>query len=391
MEVHMHGLREQRETRLQHISKIENEISAPVLVYFTADAPVVGGRIGEDAPRTMYDHLRLIGRQKRLALYLYSQGGVMETPWKIVTMLREFCDELFVLVPYKAYSAATMIAIGADKIYMTNKGELGPIDPSLEAPLPVDREGPRLAELGVEDISSYLTFVRERAKLTDQDALAKVVDTLAGYLTPPLLGRIERISSHIRLVARNLLALHKPPLDDRQISAIAEALIEKIYVHGHGIGRIEAAQIGLDVARADGSVGDAMWALYEMYEEPFRLRESRDVEGYFPSGSDLYERDNTAVACIESAKQLDAFVGKVRAQRIRRIPPQPVININFSINIPPNIQAQQLPQAVSNAIQQLLQNAAQQLQTIVTQELARQSPVIGVAASLVGGRWTKLA
>lgn len=387
----MQCLIEQRGQRLEYISKIESEVKAPVLVYFTADAPIVGGRIGEDAPRPMYDHLRLIGHQKRLALYLYSSGGVMETPWKIVTMLREFCDELTILVPYKAYSAATMIAIGADKIYMTNKAELGPIDPFLEAQPPADREGPRLQDLGVEDIASYLTFVRERAKLTDQDALARVVGTLAKYLTPPLLGRIERISSHIRLVARNLLALHKPPLDDRQISAIAEALIEKIYVHGHGIGRREAAQIGLDVECADGELAEAMWALYELYEEPFRLRDPRDVESYFAGANDLYERENTVVACIESEKQLHGCVGKARAQRIRRIPPQPVINVNLAINFPPNIQPQQLPQAVSQAIQQMLQNAAQQLQGVVTQELARQSPVIGVASSLVGGKWSKLS
>lgn len=386
----MQHLKDQRKQRLEHISKIESGVNAPVIVYFTADAPIVGGRIGEDAPRPMYDHLQQLGHQNKLALYLYSPGGVMETPWKIVTMLREFCDELVVLVPYRAYSAATMIAIGADKIYMTNKAELGPIDPSLEAQAP-EREGPRLQELGVEDIASYLTFIRERAKLTDQDALARTVGTLAEYLTPPLLGRIERISSHIRLVARNLLALHKPPFDDRQISAIADALIEKIYVHGHGIGRKEAAQIGLDVESAEGALAEAMWALYELYEGPFRLRDTRDVEAYFPEDSEVYERDNTVVACIESQKQLHGFVGKVRAQRIRRVPPQPTINVNLAINLPPNTQANQLPQAVGQAIQQMLQNAAQQLQGMVAKELARQSPAIGATANLVGGKWVKLS
>jgi len=132
-----------------------------------------------------------------------------------------------------------------------------------------------------------------------------VITTLAEYLSPPLLGRIERVSSHIRLVARNLLALHKPPFDDRKISSIAEALIEKIYVHGHGIGRKEAANIGLDIANAEGELADAMWSLYEYYEQPLRLGDSFDVEGYFESEeADKYERDNTVVACIESKKAL---------------------------------------------------------------------------------------
>lgn len=35
------------------------------------------------------------------------------------------------MVPYKAHSAATLIAIGCDEIVMGSKSELGPIDPAL--------------------------------------------------------------------------------------------------------------------------------------------------------------------------------------------------------------------------------------------------------------------
>lgn len=125
-------LKGERTQRTAAIDRIQSLLDAKVLVYFLADAPVGGARIGEDAPRVIYDHLRRLGYQKRLAVYLYSVGGVMGTPWKLVTMLREFTGELEVLVPYKAYSAATMIAIGCDKIRMTRKGELGPIDPAFQ-------------------------------------------------------------------------------------------------------------------------------------------------------------------------------------------------------------------------------------------------------------------
>lgn len=381
----------EREQRLELIRSIEKIAESPLLVYFTADSPVVGGRISEDAPLPMFDHLRAIGKQKRLALYLYSPGGVMETPWKVVTMLREFCAELHVVVPYKAYSAATMIAIGSDKIYMTKKAELGPIDPGLEIPVPKEGGGPFLHDLGVEDVAAYITFMRERAKLTDQAAVANIVGTLAQYLTPPLLGRLERIYSHIRLVARNLLSLHKPPLDDRQISAITEALTEKIYVHGHGIGRKEASEIGIDVRPLDQDEEDKVWALYESYERVFRLRESRDVESLFPPEGDIYERPDTPVACIESSRHLHAFTGTVRAQRIRSIPANPAINVNLNLTLPGNVQPQELPAALQGAIRQMLQEAAQEINRLVSRELQRQSPVIGVSAALMGGAWLRLA
>ena len=188
----------QRDERLKLIGKIQEFSKGVVLVYFTADSPVMGGNISEDALRPMFDHLRSFGRKKRLVLYLYSRGGAMEAPWKVIAMLREFCEELHVIVPYKAHSAATMIAIGADRIHMTKKGELGPIDPAFQVAAPEEGAGPKLPELGVEDVAAYLTFVRERANITDQNALVRLVEALANNLTPPLLGRLQRVYSHIR-------------------------------------------------------------------------------------------------------------------------------------------------------------------------------------------------
>lgn len=45
-------------------------------------------------------------------------------------MFREYSQKgsFSVLIPYRAHSAATVIALGADEIVMTKKAELGPID-----------------------------------------------------------------------------------------------------------------------------------------------------------------------------------------------------------------------------------------------------------------------
>lgn len=220
--------------------------------------------------------------------------------------------------------------------------------------------------------------------------MSSAISALANHLTPPLLGRLERIYSHIRLVARNLLALHKPPLDDRQVSAITQALTEKMYVHGHGIGRKAAKEIGLDVEFLDTSAGDLVWSLYEEYEGVFRLREPRDIESYFPPNTDIYEQADSVIACIESAGLLHEFSGKVRAQRLRNVPPNPTVNINFAFNFPQGLNPQQLPQNVQQIIQQILQQAAQQLPGLVTQEIQRQSPPIGAAVNIIGGAWRKV-
>jgi Serine dehydrogenase proteinase len=386
------GLNDTRNKRLELIKQIEAKLNATLLVYFTADSPIVQALIAEDAVLPMYDHLRAMGKRKRLALYLYSLGGQLETPWKMITMLREFCDELHVVVPYKAYSAATMIAIGTDKIHMTSKSELGPIDPALQVSGMPNKGGapPKLPDLGVEDVAAYLAFVRDRAGLKDEAAVSAAVQALAQDLTPPLLGRIERIYSHIRLVARNLLTQHKPPLSDEVVSDITVALTEKMYVHGHGIGRKEAKGIGLDVEFTDAAAEAAIWSLYEEYESVFRLRDTKDIESYVPANNDTYERPDTPLACIESELHLHEFACKVWAQKIRAVPANPAINVNLGFNFPPNINPQQLPQQMQLLIQQILQQAAQQLPGLVAQELQRQSPATGIIAKGIGGVWRKI-
>jgi hypothetical protein len=377
------------EDRQRLIAEIERRRNSKVIVYFCGDRPMASTAIADDVIRPMYDHLRALeAKPEKLDLYLYSLGGLMETPWKIVTMLREFCKELSVVVPYKAYSAATMIALGADRITMIDKSELGPIDPQLNVAGAPEKPQFVLPQIGVEDIASYITFLRQRAGLTDQAALAGSVAALVNNLTPPLLGRIERVYSHIRLVARKLLSLARPPIDDRRVTAIIEALTEKTYVHGHGIGRQEANEIGLNVEVLNGNIATLIWQLYLEYEGLLKLLGSHDPKFHFTdTGPDLYEETDQVFACIESLSMVHGFKGNFRLNRVRRIPPNPTININLNLQLPPNLQAGQLPAQTQQLLNQLLQQAAQQINQLVSQQIAQQSPVDRIEGGIVGGRW----
>ena len=84
----------------------------------------------------------------------------------------------------------------------------------------------------------------ERAQITDQTALAQVVSQLAEHLTPLMLGSVNRQYSHIRLVAKKLLGSLKAKTEEPRIDSIIEALTEKMYSHGHGIGINEATELG---------------------------------------------------------------------------------------------------------------------------------------------------
>lgn len=378
-----------RDKRKSLIEQIETARKSKVIVFICGDRPLASTVIADDSIRPMYEHLRSLNpKPERLDLYLYSLGGAMQTPWKIVTMLREFCKEFSVIVPYKAYSGATMIALGADKISMIAKSELGPIDPQLFIGGRPDRPQSTPNQIGVEDIAAFITFLRQRAGLTDQSALAGCVTALVNSLGPAVLGSVERTYSHIRLVARKLLSLAHPPIDDKRVTAIIETLTEKTYAHGHGIGKQEAQEIGLTVEMLEGDVAENVWNLYVEYETMLKMAGSLDPQAYFSDGApDLYEEKAQVFACIESTQMLHGFKGDFRVTRVRRVPPNPTINVNVNLQLPPNLPPEQLPPQLQALFNQEVQRAAQQIQQLVQQQIVQQSPIERCDAAIVGGKW----
>jgi ClpP class serine protease len=117
--------------RQQLIRQIQENRKSKLITYITGDRQPVGAMIAEDAVRPLYDQLLAVGKIERIDLFLYSRGGDVSVPWRIVSMFREFCREFSVISPYKAHSAATLISLGADEIVMGKKSELSPIDPTL--------------------------------------------------------------------------------------------------------------------------------------------------------------------------------------------------------------------------------------------------------------------
>jgi hypothetical protein len=64
-------------------------------------------------------------------LMISSPGGDANTAEKLLKMCRTRFSEFNVIVPNSAKSAATMLALGADKIYMSYISDIGPVDPQI--------------------------------------------------------------------------------------------------------------------------------------------------------------------------------------------------------------------------------------------------------------------
>ncbi|MGA3062995.1 MAG: hypothetical protein ABSD90_07175 [Methylocystis sp.] len=121
--------------RLRLYRRIERERQTKVLAFITGDRPGMETAIAPDCIAPFVALLDQIGPTNKISLVLYTNGGQTLVAWRLVNLIRTFCDELEVIVPTKALSAGTLITIGADKIVMTKQAALGPIDPSVNNPL----------------------------------------------------------------------------------------------------------------------------------------------------------------------------------------------------------------------------------------------------------------
>lgn len=66
-----------------------------------------------------------------LDIILHSPGGSLEATESIVDILRQKFSNIRFFIPNTAKSAATMLALSGDEIYLASSAELGPIDPQI--------------------------------------------------------------------------------------------------------------------------------------------------------------------------------------------------------------------------------------------------------------------
>jgi len=371
-----------RADRLKIIKEIETERNSKVLVYLTGDRLGASANIAEDVVRPMYDHVLKFGKVDNIDLFLYSRGGDVGTPWKIISMLREYCVNLTVLIPSKAYSATTLIALGADKIIMGPKAELGPIDPTLEMPSTGQTNKP----INTEDVTAYISFMKEKVNLTDQEALCSVISQLAQDVTPLTLGTIYRTYSHIRLVAKKMLDSHKEKIDESKAQTIIESLTEKMFSHGHGINRKEAKGIGLNVEFADDKLSKQMWDLIVDYEKELKLLEPIQFNELLLEKEEVNLPD-LKIALIESYEKIHYFENFIKIRNIRQIPGAPQINVNLNLTLPAEIDVSQIPEETQKLVQQLLQEATGLVTEQVREEIVRQSPQMDMQVVPIKGGW----
>ncbi len=261
------------------IKQIEEKRGSKIITYITSDRKgPINARIAMDVVPVISNHLREIGKTDKIDLFLYSTGGDTMVPWRMVSMIREYCDNFSVLIPYKAHSAATMISLGADEILMSDLSELSPIDPSTANVFnPQDPNNPQnKIPISVEDVMAYFDLAKNKFGIKNDEELAGIFNKFVEanpQIHPLALGNVNRTHNLIRILAKRLLKSHQEPIKEEKIDKLVDYFTEKLYSHQYFIGRKEAKEdLGLTtVVSADSDLADLMTKLYEEYKKEMEL------------------------------------------------------------------------------------------------------------------------
>ena len=267
------------EKRKELIESLERELNARIVTFVTGDRAGLETRIAGDSLPLLSSLLsRLEEIQERVALFLYTPGGDTIAAWGMVNLLRQYGKKFAVVIPFRALSAGTLIALGADEIYLGRHGFLSPIDPSVASPFNPVPEGlnpqaPRqLLAVSVEDLAGFLDLARNELKLSDQESLVNVLQIISNRVHPLALGAVYRAREQSASLARRLLERHID--DSKKIEQIVDKLTKELPTHNYLIGRDEARDyIGITLQKITPTQETLMWELYQQYAEWLQLTE----------------------------------------------------------------------------------------------------------------------
>ncbi len=271
------------ETTLHSASNGSNTLgtSQPVaptvyhLILFQSETDSIDRDLHQEIRTKLDEVVTTSPENTHIDVWIRSLGGDAHAAYKIILELRSRCKQLQAIIPDYAKSAATLLAIGMDKIYMSASAELGPVDVQLEHP---DREGRTISGLDVSDSFDFLAqtalglalvsgnaVVRRRLRLSRLQTLQELLRFSARFLEPT----VAKLDPHIihyaaqqlkvaeqyavRMLANRNMVNGKH-LSTEEAERLMKRLVKDYPSHGFIISRKEVRSIGLPVDNAENYV-----------------------------------------------------------------------------------------------------------------------------------------
>lgn len=240
-----------RYARQTLIKEIEGVTSTTLICYVAAHLEIERTDVV-----AMVDLLHNITPGTPVDLLLNSPGGDIDAAEKLSLLIRKRAGKapVRVIVPDFAKSAATLIALGANTILMSDTSELGAIDPQVDV---ADANG----HLQTLSAQSYLDAFHLHADNLKNDPDDPVARLMLGKMEPATVRKLERMTERSRSIAEALLG-QSMIKDTNQAAQIAKQLSDtnRWQSHGQMISHENARGLGLDITYL--APHDQLWTMY---------------------------------------------------------------------------------------------------------------------------------
>ncbi len=218
----------------------------------------------QDFPEFVQRRKDCDGRGDTVEVLIHSPGGEAEVAYKLVKFFRKRFKRINAIVPLMAQSAATILSLGCDDIFMGEFAELGPIDVQIQDPVergakplsPLDefKSMEFLRDHAIEIFDFFTLTIIQRSGMSVKEAIHESAPYVTAMVRP-LFEKIDplEMGGHARALsigeeyAKRLLALAGNPAAD----SIVEKLVWAYPSHDFGIDFDEAKDLKLPVELLD--------------------------------------------------------------------------------------------------------------------------------------------
>lgn len=239
------------------IAQIEKQAGRTFLAYWNSPR----GSVCHNDVVGLYEILSRVGSVGELMMFIKSQGGTGTASLRIVHLLRDHAKTLTAVVPLQCESAATMIAIGADRIEMGPLAFLTAVDTSITHDLsPTDVDNDRVS-VSQDELARIVNLWRRESRGDKENPY----HAMFSHVHPLVIGAVDRASSLSIKLCREILSYHMK--DQRRARKIAMALNSSYPAHSYPITLKEARRIGLPAEALAPPINEMLIELNELYSE----------------------------------------------------------------------------------------------------------------------------
>ena len=239
------------------IKSIQADLDAPLITYWNSTS----GSICSSDVVALYEILKRLGKRQRLNLLVRSGGGYGNAALRMVHLLRQFTPDLTVLAPLDCESAATMLALGAERIKMGPLSHLSAVDTALTHDLsPVDHENTRV-KVGHDEVERLMRLWRNQIGPDKPFSY----EAIFPFVHPLVIGAVDRASALSERLCMEILSYHIK--DTARAEKIARTLNADFPSHSYPITIHNAQKIGLNVEPLEERLNGQLLELNEIYSE----------------------------------------------------------------------------------------------------------------------------